>query len=321
MSGPAIRDRRCGPDPFGDTARSPWRGAALGGLVVAAPLLAGCRHDIFDAKGPVGRADALITLDALVIMLAIVIPTMIATVVFAWWFRASNTKARYLPEWNFSGRLELVVWAIPTLVIMFLGGVIWIGSHQLDPAQPLPSAKTVKPLNVQVVSMDWKWLFIYPDQGIASVNRLVAPVGTPIHFTLTSSSVMNVFFVPQLGSMIYTMNGMADQLWLQADQGGTYLGESAMFSGDGFSDMRFNVDAVTPQAFTGWVQAAQASGPVLDANAYRALQVQSSNVRPYTYRSAQPGLFQDIVSQKLPPGPGPQESKAPAPAGAKVHPK
>ena len=275
-------------------------------LAILAPiLLAGCRYDVFDQHGPVGRADALITLDALVIMLAIVIPTMIATLAVAWWFRASNTRARYLPEWNYSGRLELLVWAIPVLVIMFLGGVIWVGSHQLDPAEPLPSARTTRPLNVQVVSMDWKWLFIYPDQGIASVNRLVLPVGTPVHFTLTSSSVMNVFFVPQLGSMIYTMNGMADHLWLQADNAGGYLGESAMFSGDGFSDMRFQVDAVPAQAFAGWVQGAQGAGPVLDGAAYRALQVQSSNVRPFTYRSPPPGLFQDIVSQKLPPGPGP----------------
>ncbi len=283
-------------------------------------VLSGCRYDVFDAKGPVGRADALITLDALVIMLAIVIPTMIATLAFAWWFRASNTRARYLPEWSYSGRLELLVWAIPILVIMFLGGVIWIGSHQLDPAEPLPSAKTTRPLNVQVVSMDWKWLFIYPDQGIASVNHLVAPVGTPIHFTLTSSSVMNVFFVPQLGSMIYTMNGMADQLWLQADNPGTYLGESSMFSGDGFSDMKFDVDAVSPGDFAAWVKGAQGSGPVLDDAAYRTLQVQSTNVRPYTYRGLMPGLFQDIVSQKLPPGPGPVEGRAGAapPAGSAV---
>jgi cytochrome o ubiquinol oxidase subunit 2 len=276
-------------------------------LSVAAIALCGCRYDVFDAQGPVGKADALITLDALVIMLAIVVPTMIATWAFAWWFRASNTKARYLPDWNYSGRLELLVWAIPILVIMFLGAVIWIGSHQLDPAEPLPSAKTTKPLNVQVVSMDWKWLFIYPDQGVASVNRLVVPVGTPVHFTLTSASVMNVFFVPQLGSMIYTMNHMADQLWLQADHPGTYLGESGHFSGDGFSDMTFDVDAVAPQAFAGWVKGAQASGPALDAQGYQALEVQSRRVHPYTYRSAAPGLFQDIVSQKLPPGPGPAD--------------
>src|SRR5262249_33156204 len=156
-----------------------------------------------------------------------------------------------------------------------LGGVIWIGSHQLDPAEPLPSAKTVKPLNVQVVSMDWKWLFIYPDQGLASVNRLVIPVGTPVHFTLTSSSVMNAFFVPQLGSMSYTMNGMADRLWLQAAHRGSCLGESSHFSGDGFSDMRFSVDAVPPAAFAAWTKAAQAAPAVLDRAAYQKLQAQS----------------------------------------------
>ena len=290
-------------------------GRKLGWLSLAAPLLAGCRYDVFDAKGPVGAADAMITVDALVIMLAIVVPTIIATLAFAWWFRASNTRARYLPEWNFSGRLELVVWAIPTLVIMFLGAVIWVGSHQLDPAEPLPSAKTTRPLNVQVVSMDWKWLFIYPDQGVASVNRLVLPVGAPVHFTLTSSSVMNAFFVPQLGSMIYTMNGMADQLWLQADRPGTYLGESSMFSGDGFSAMRFPVDAVAPAAFDGWLKAAQGSGPVLDQAAYRQLQVQGVQNQPFTYRTPAANLFQDIVQQRLPPGPGPAERQPPAQSG------
>ena len=280
-------------------------------LAVCALPLAGCRYDVFDARGPVGQADALITLDALVIMLAIVVPTILATFGFAWWFRASNTRARYRPDWSFSGRLELLVWAIPILVIMFLGGVIWIGSHELDPAQPLPSSAKTPPLNVQVVSMDWKWLFIYPDQKVASVNRLVAPVGTPVHFTLTSSSVMNVFFVPQLGSMIYTMNHMADQLWLQADHPGSYLGESGQFSGDGFSDMTFAFDAVSPQAFAGWVKGAQASGPVLDSAGYRALLAQSSHVRPYTYRAPAPGLFQDIVDQKLPPGPGPGDVAQP----------
>jgi cytochrome o ubiquinol oxidase subunit 2 len=274
-------------------------------VLAAALALGGCRYSILDPQGPVGAADALITIDALVIMLAIVVPTMIATVAFAWWFRASNAKARYLPDWNYSGRLELVVWAIPTLVIMFLGGVIWIGSHQLDPAEPLASAKTTKPLNVQVVSMDWKWLFIYPDQGLASVNRLVIPVGTPVHFTLTSSSVMNAFFVPQLGSMIYTMNGMADQLWLQADHPGRYLGESSMFSGDGFSDMRFSVDSVPPAAFDAWTKAAQASPAVLDQAAYQKLQAQGVLTQAPLYRSPAPNLFNDIVAQKLPPGPGP----------------
>ncbi len=147
------------------------------------------------------------------------------------------------------------------------------------------------------------------------MNRLVIPVGTPVHFILTSSSVLNVFFVPQLGSMIYTMNGMADQLWLQASHPGTYLGESGMFSGDGFSDMRFDVNAVPPQAFGAWLQAAQRSGPMLDQAAYRQLQVQSTGVRPFTYRATAPNLFADVVAQRLPSGPGPAEPRPPARAG------
>ena len=174
----------------------------------AAAGLTGCSSVVLDPKGPVGTAETMILYNALAIMLVIVVPTILATLVVAWWFRASNTRATYRPEWVFSGRIELVVWSIPLMTILLLSGVIWSGSHALDPAQPLRS--TVKPLEVEVVSLDWKWLFIYPAQGVAAVNDLVVPAGTPVHFRLTSASVMSVFFVPQLGSMIYTMNGMRD---------------------------------------------------------------------------------------------------------------
>ncbi len=180
-------------------------------------------------------------------MLAIVAPTIVAIFVFAWWFRASNTKARYLPEWAYSGRIELVVWAIPALVVMLLGGVAWIGSHDLDPAKPIASSQP--PLEVQVVSLDWKWLFLYPDQKIATVNTLTVPVGVPVHFSLTSASVMNAFFIPQLGSMIYTMNGMTTRLHLRADAAGVFHGLSSHFSGDGFSDMNFEVHAIPAKDF------------------------------------------------------------------------
>ncbi len=178
---------------------------------LAAPLaLTACRPAILVPHGSVGQAEKMILIDSMAIMLAIVIPTIVATFLFAWWYRASNKKARYLPDWAYSGRIELVVWGIPALVVMLLGGVAWIGSHDLDPAKPLPSNSP--PLEVQVVSLDWKWLFIYPQQRIASVNELVIPDRTPVHFYLTSASVMNQFFVPQLGSMIATMNGMRTQL-------------------------------------------------------------------------------------------------------------
>ena len=191
----------------------------------------------------------------------------------------------------------------------------WVGSHELDPAQPLKS--TARPIEVQVVSLDWKWLFIYPDLGVASVNRLVVPAGTPIHFSLTSSSVMNSFFVPQLGSMIYTMNGMSDQLYLQADEPGVYAGRSAHFSGDGFSDMHFDVQAVAGGQFNGWVTIARSRGPVLDEAEYLRLARQSSNVAPFTYRSTNPDLYQRIVTHQLPPGPGPDAGQP----NVSVHPK
>ena len=238
-------------------------------------------------------------------MLAIVVPVILATLAFAWWFRASNTRARYLPTFEYSGRIELIVWSIPALVVFFLGGIAWISSHDLDPARPLPSSQ--KPLEVDVVSLDWKWLFIYPDQGVASVNQLIAPVGVPLHLRITSASVLNVFFVPRLGSEIYAMNGMTSQLNLQADEPGHYHGLAAHFSGDGFSDMDFELHAVMPAEFSGWAANTRASGgPTLDAASYRQLLVQTQNVKPYTYRAVLPGLFAAIVNQKLPPGLGPQ---------------
>jgi cytochrome o ubiquinol oxidase subunit 2 len=258
---------------------------------------------IVQPQGPVGLAENAILLDALVIMLVVVIPVIVATLAFAWWFRASNAKARFRPDWAYSGRLELVIWSIPLLVIVFLGGLAWIGSHRLDPAQPLASSRP--PLEVQVVSLDWKWLFLYPAQGVASLNELVVPAGTPIHFTLTSASVMNTFFVPQLGGMIYTMNGMATQLYLQADRPGVYYGQSAHFSGDGFSDMRFDVRALPADQFAGWAATARGSGRGLDARNYAQLAVQSRNPPAEAFRLTDPGLFREVVMQTLPPGPGP----------------
>ena len=260
---------------------------------------------IFAPVGPVGQGDSIIILDALVIMLAIVIPTMIATLAFAWWYRASNARAVYRPDFTYSGKIELIVWSIPTLTIFFLGGVIWIGSHKLDPFELLPS--TAKPLEIEAVAFDWKWLFIYPEQGIASVNQLVVPVGRPLHFRITSASVFYAFFVPSVGSMIYAMNGMVSQLNLQVDKPGKYLGFSAHFSGDGFPDMRFDPVAVPPDQFAGW--AAGVKGAPLNRAAVGALLKQSRAVKPYAYKGVDPTLFDAIAAQKLPPGEGPQSGR------------
>jgi cytochrome o ubiquinol oxidase subunit 2 len=267
-------------------------------------VLTACQPAVLDPRGPIGIADKTILIDSLAIMLAIVVPTIAATLGFAWWFRASNTRAIYWPDFEYSGRIELIVWSIPLLTVILLGGVAWIGSHDLDPAKPL--ASDAPPLEVQGVSLDWKWLFIYPSQRVASVNQLVVPAGVPLHFSLTSASVMNAFFIPQLGSMIYTMNGMRTQLNLRADTPGTFRGQSSHYSGDGFSDMHFDVQAVPAEQFTAWVEGARNTGPVLDAQSYAALAKQSIDANPFTFRSADPELFQQIVTQKLPPGPGPQ---------------
>ena len=285
--------------------------AALAALL----LLTSCQPAVLDPQGPVGSAEKTILIDSVIIMLAIVLPTLIATLAFAWWFRASNKKARYLPHWEYSGQIELIVWSIPVLVIILLGGVTWIGAHALDPAEKLVSDK--REIEIQAVSLDWKWLFIYPEQHVASVNELVVPAGTPIHFALTSASVMNTFFVPQLGSMIYTMHGMTTQLNLSADKPGIFRGQSSHYSGDGFSDMHFEMRAVSGADFASWVGATRQTGNTLDDAAYLSLEKQSQHVAPFTYRDVAPDLFSKIVSGQLPAGPGPDEStEAAAPAHA-----
>jgi cytochrome o ubiquinol oxidase subunit 2 len=252
--------------------------------VIGVALLGGCTEGVLDPKGPIAAAERQILFNALGIMLAIVIPTILATLGVAAWFRASNKRARYLPDFEYSGRLEVLVWAIPAMTVILVGGVAWVGAHDLDPCKPIASA--AEPVHVQVVSLDWKWLFIYPEQGIATVNQLTIPVGTPVNFELTSSGVMNSFFVPQLGSQIHTMAGMVTRLQLQADHPGSYRGLSANFSGDGFADMRFSVDAVSAEDFARWVDATRSAGPVLDQQAYADLVKPSHAVVPTSLSAA-----------------------------------
>ena len=252
-------------------------------LAVLALALTGCSGGVLDPKGPIGASNRLILINATEIMLVIVVPTIIAALVFAWWFRASNTRARYRPGFVYSGQIELIVWSIPILVILFLGGVIWIGSHDLDPYRPIPSPKP--PLQVQVVSLDWKWLFIYPEQGVASLNELVLPAGVPVHFYLTSATVMNNFFVPQLGSMIATMNGMVTQLHLQADHAGELPRHIRAIQwrrvfGHAFHRAR---RSRRMSSRSGWI-VRSSRALHWTGQAYAALNQQSQNVPPYTYR-------------------------------------
>jgi cytochrome o ubiquinol oxidase subunit II len=275
---------------------SPRRRGSLSRLMVCAALLAAsCRQGVLDPRGPVSSAERLLLINSTEIMLVVVVPVIVATLAFAWWYRSSNTRANRSTEGAYEGRLEFVVWSIPALVVILLGGVIWIGSHRLDPRATVSA--DAKPLRVEVVALDWKWLFIYPQQGVAAVNQLVIPTGTPVHFRLTSATVMNSFFVPQLGSQIYTMGGMTTHLNLLADKPGQYPGFSAMFSGDGFSDMRFIAKAVPAEAFGAWVEKVRGSGSALDMAGYAALAKPSQAVPPTTYRSVEPKLFDCIVDE------------------------
>ena len=265
-------------------------------IPVVALLLASCRQaGITDPQGPVAAAEWLLMINATEIMLVVVVPVIVAILGFAWWFRSSNSRANRDPHWAYEGSVEFVTWSIPALVVILLGGVTWLSAHQLDPRAPL--ASNIKPLQVDVVSLDWKWLFIYPDQRIATVNELVIPAGTPVNFQLTSATVMNSFFVPQLGSQIYAMTGMTTHLNLSADKPGDYPGLATNFNGDGFSDMRFVVTAVATGDFAGWVAKVQGQGAALDDPGYAGLTKPSSAMPPTTYRSVDPKLFERIVDQ------------------------
>src|SRR5512132_1225739 len=273
-------------------------GPLLWPVVFAAMLAASCQQaGVLDPQGPIASAQRLLLINSTAIMLVVVVPVILATLAFAWWYRSSNRRAGRSPELAYEGRIELVVWSIPALIVMLLGGVIWIGSHQLDPRAAIPA--NADPLRVDVVALDWKWLFIYPDHGIAAVNQLVIPAGTPVNFRLTSATVMNSFFVPQLGSQIYTMGGMTTHLNLLAAEPGEYPGFSANFSGDGFSEMRFTVEAVPAGDFDAWIARVRGTGSALDNAGYAELARPSKAVPPATYRSVAPMLFERIIDQTV----------------------
>jgi cytochrome o ubiquinol oxidase subunit II len=259
---------------------------------------------VLDPHGPVSAAERLILLNSTVIMLVVVVPVVLLTLGFAWWYRSSNPRAEYRPGWSYSGQIELVVWAIPAMVVILLAGVAWIGAHDLDPAVKLKG--TAPALRVEVVSLDWKWLFIYPDQGVATVNDLVIPSGAPVEFILTSATVMNAFFVPQLGSQIYTMPGMTTHLNLMADRVGDYPGLSSHFSGDGFSDMRFTVHAVVQADFDQWVAKARQQKSELNAASYAELSRPTSKAAVQTYGRVDSKQFEHVLQLAAPQGAAPQ---------------
>ncbi|TCI11377.1 ubiquinol oxidase subunit II [Dyella soli] len=263
-------------------------------MLPALMMLCACSEGVLDPKGPVGEQEKQLLIDALVPMLLVVIPVLALTLWFAWWFRASNARATYRPRWEYSGKIEFLIWIVPLLVILFVGTLAWSGAHQLDPYRPLTSNR--KEIHVDVIAMDWRWLFVYPDEGVASVNELVIPQGTPVSFRLTSATVMNSFFIPSLGGQIYTMPGMQTRLSLLASEEGVYRGMAAQFSGDGFSDMHFRVKVTSDAAFSSWVQHARAVGATMDALSFDNL-VATRGTSPVSYYTLlDNGVFDHAVS-------------------------
>nr|WP_280923048.1 ubiquinol oxidase subunit II [Paraburkholderia sp. LEh10] len=260
-------------------------------------LLGGCSMVLFNPKGAIGEQEKNLILISLGLMLLVVIPVIALTLYFAWRYRASNTKAKYAPTWAHSNTIEVVVWTIPCLIVATLAVLIWKTTHSLDPYKPLDS--DVRPVRVEVVALNWKWLFIYPDYGVASVNELALPVDTPVDFRLTAESLMNSFFIPQLGSQVYAMSGMQTQLHLIANNVGTYAGRSAAFSGPGFSDMNFSTVVTSRGDFDAWVARAKASPKALDVAAYDVLQQPSRKNAVSLYSNVAPGLFDGVVYQYM----------------------
>ena len=256
-------------------------------------FLGGCNWAILDPKGPIASDERSLIATAVLLMLIVVIPVLSLTLSFAWRYRASNSRATYPPGSLRSSRIEVIVWLVPCLIVTCLGIIAWSASHKLDPYRPLASG--VAPIRIDVVALDWKWLFIYPDLGVATVNQIALPVNVPVDFNITSASVMNSFFIPQLGGQIYAMAGMQTKLSLMADRQGTYEGMSANYSGAGFSDMKFNALAMSRQGFDQWLATVRRSPKTLEAQDYELL-ARASRKHPVEYfSSVAPDLFAGIV--------------------------
>jgi cytochrome o ubiquinol oxidase subunit 2 len=271
--------------------------------------LGGCNLVLLDPDGYVARQQSDIMISTTIIIALIIVPVLVAIAIIAWHYRASNKHAHYDAKWDHSPQLELVVWAVPLLIIIAVGAVSWTGTHQLDPYRPLDKVAhnklvppDTKPLEVEVVSLQWKWLFFYPEYGIATVNELAAPVDVPIRFKLTSDTMMDSFFVPALAGQVYTMPGMQTVLHGVINKPGEYKGFSANYSGAGFTDMRFQFHGLSQKDFSNWVDKVRAAGQTLDRAAYDKLKqpTRAEPIRYYAHFSSD--LYQRILNRCVDPG-------------------
>lgn len=279
------------------------------GVLLLPGMLAGCGMVVLDPSGYVALRQRDLIIASTVLMLLIIVPVIVLTLVFARHYREGNKDAVYDPEWHHSTQLEVVIWSAPLAIIICLGAMTWLSTHTLDPYRPLaridasqPVPEKTKPLTVQVVALDWKWLFFYPDLGIATVNELAAPVNVPIAFRITSASVMNTFFIPALAGQIYAMAGMQTQLHAVINEEGDYEGFSGNYSGSGFSHMKFAFHGMSPQSFDQWVAKVKSSGSGLTRAVYMELEQPSEAVPVQYFSTVENGLFNAILNLCVEPG-------------------
>jgi cytochrome o ubiquinol oxidase subunit 2 len=270
-------------------------------------LLGGCNLVVLDPAGSIAARQSDLLIESAGLMLLIIVPVIALTLFFAWHYRESNTAATYQPNWDHSTQLELVIWGAPLLIIICLGAMTWMGTHLLDPFRPIAGAQRSNSdgnahLQVDVVALDWKWLFIYPQYGVATVNQLAAPVDRTIDFRITSSSVMNSFSIPALAGQIYAMPGMQTTLYAVMNRTGSFDGFSANYSGAGFSGMHFPFLSLAGSDFDAWIAKAKASGGALDRSGYLALEKPSENEPARSYASVESGLFNAILNECVEPG-------------------
>ncbi|HKS32905.1 MAG TPA: cytochrome o ubiquinol oxidase subunit II [Enterobacteriaceae bacterium] len=267
-------------------------------LIAGTVLLSGCDSALLNPKGQIGLEQRSLILTAFGLMMIVVIPAILMAVGFAWKYRASNKDAKYSPNWSHSNKVEAVVWTVPILIIIFLAVLTWKTTHALEPSKALAD-NGEKTVTIEVISMDWKWFFIYPEQGIATINEVAFPANTNVQFKITSNSVMNSFFIPRLGSQIYAMAGMQTNLHLIANEAGTYDGISASYSGPGFSGMKFKAIATPDRAgFDQWVaKVKQSSGSINDMAAYEKIAAPSEYNKVEYFSSVKPDLFKDVTNK------------------------
>ncbi|MFQ0812398.1 cytochrome ubiquinol oxidase subunit II [Brucella anthropi] len=271
--------------------------------------LAGCDMVVMSPSGYIAAQQADLIVISTILMLIIIVPVIFLTLFFAWRYRQSNSAARYDPEWHHSTALEVVIWTAPLLIIIALGAITWVNTHKLDPYRPLdridstqPVPAGTKPLVVEVVALDWKWLFFYPDYGIATVNEMAAPVDRPIEFKITASSVMNSFYVPALAGMIYAMPGMQTRLHAVINKAGEYEGFSANYSGEGFSHMRFRFHGLDAPGFENWIGQVKQNGTMLNRDTYLKLEKPSIKEPVRYFAAVESGLYEAVLNMCVRPG-------------------